>query len=152
MPPKRNAIRQSTNQAKRRREERASETSEQRQARRERNRVHTALSRSLETSEQREVDDAVLKVTDAAIPKTSNSHRKLCAPWWNSACFQAKGELGVFSEVTKNRSERTPINFRCRQFLPYNCDFYMWELKRAVSSAHNTCPGPDGISHEMLRH
>ncbi|GFW25070.1 putative RNA-directed DNA polymerase from transposon X-element [Trichonephila clavipes] len=28
----------------------------------------------------------------------------------------------------------------------------MWELKRALSSAHNTSPGPDGISYELLRH
>ncbi|GFW06954.1 pggt1b [Trichonephila clavipes] len=28
----------------------------------------------------------------------------------------------------------------------------MFELKRALSSAHNTSPGPDGISHELLRH
>ncbi|GFX53862.1 RNA-directed DNA polymerase from mobile element jockey [Trichonephila clavipes] len=54
--------------------------------------------------------------------------------------------------ATKNRSERTPINFRCRQFLPYNCDFYLWELKWALSSANNTSVGPDGISYEMLRH
>ncbi|GFW03219.1 RNase H domain-containing protein [Trichonephila clavipes] len=55
-------------------------------------------------------------------------------------------------QATKNRLQRTPINFRCRQPLPYNCDFDMWELKRALSSAHNTSPGPDGISYEFLRH
>ncbi|GFT42338.1 transposable element Tcb1 transposase [Trichonephila clavipes] len=43
MPPKRSAIGRSTKQAKRRREERASETSEQRKTRQERDRVHTAL-------------------------------------------------------------------------------------------------------------
>ncbi|GFU71456.1 hypothetical protein TNCV_2378431 [Trichonephila clavipes] len=42
MPPKRSAIGRSTKQAKRRRE-RASETSEQRKTRQERDRVHTAL-------------------------------------------------------------------------------------------------------------
>ncbi|GFU46465.1 probable RNA-directed DNA polymerase from transposon X-element [Trichonephila clavipes] len=40
----------------------------------------------------------------------------------------------------------------CRQPLPYNCDFDMFELKRALSSAHNTSPGPDGISYVLLRH
>ncbi|GFV11563.1 probable RNA-directed DNA polymerase from transposon X-element [Trichonephila clavipes] len=55
-------------------------------------------------------------------------------------------------QATKNRLERTPISFRCRQPLPYNCDFDMFELKRALSSAHNTSPGPDGISYELLRH
>ncbi|XP_071036949.1 uncharacterized protein [Parasteatoda tepidariorum] len=54
MPPKRSAIGRSTNQAKRRREKRASETSEQRQARQERDGDHTALARTLETSEQRQ--------------------------------------------------------------------------------------------------
>ncbi|UYV69073.1 hypothetical protein LAZ67_6002272 [Cordylochernes scorpioides] len=52
MPPKRSAIGRSTNQAKRRREYRASETSKQSQARQERVQVHTALARSLETREQ----------------------------------------------------------------------------------------------------
>ncbi|GFX57743.1 RNA-directed DNA polymerase from mobile element jockey [Trichonephila clavipes] len=46
-------------------------------------------------------------------------------------------------QVPKNRLERTPINFRCRQLLPYNCDFDMFELKRALSSANNTSKGPD---------
>ncbi|UYV69075.1 hypothetical protein LAZ67_6002284 [Cordylochernes scorpioides] len=54
MPPKRSAIGRSTNQAKRRREYRASETSKQSQARQERVQVHTALARSLETREQRQ--------------------------------------------------------------------------------------------------
>ncbi|GFU61293.1 putative RNA-directed DNA polymerase from transposon X-element [Trichonephila clavipes] len=208
------------------------------------------------------VNDAVLNVTesirnaaDSAIPKTLNFHRKLCIPWWNSACQQAKKEQrrkwGIFRrysttdnliafkrakalarkirrqslreswiqyvssitssttsqqlwrkvkaanglyrdctipiletstaiysspvdvanligqtfasvsssdsyspafQATKNRLERTPINFRCRQPLPYNCDFDMCELKRALSSAHNTSPGSDGISYELLRH
>ncbi|GFV71170.1 putative RNA-directed DNA polymerase from transposon X-element [Trichonephila clavipes] len=212
--------------------------------------------------QNRAVDDALLNVTeairdaaDAAIPKTSNSTRKLCKPWWNSSCQQAKKEQrrawGIFRrypttenliafkrakalarrirrqcqreswikyvssitsstssqqlwrkvkaanglyrefkipiletstalysspfevanlicqtfasvsssdsyspafQVTKNRLERTPINFKCRQLLPYNCDFDMFELKRALSSANNTSPGPDGISYELLRH
>ncbi|GFT44417.1 putative RNA-directed DNA polymerase from transposon X-element [Trichonephila clavipes] len=55
-------------------------------------------------------------------------------------------------KTTKNHLERTPTNFRCRQHLLYNCDFDMFELKRALSSAHNTSPGPDGISYELLHH
>ncbi|GFV76214.1 uncharacterized protein TNCV_4673031 [Trichonephila clavipes] len=54
MPPKRSVIGRSTKEAKRRREEQASETSEQRKTRQERDRVHTALARSLETNEQRQ--------------------------------------------------------------------------------------------------
>ncbi|GFY10546.1 putative RNA-directed DNA polymerase from transposon X-element [Trichonephila clavipes] len=45
------------------------------------------------------VNYAVLNVTEvirnaagAAIPKTLNFHRKLCKPWWNSTCQQAKKE------------------------------------------------------------
>ncbi|GFW98585.1 probable RNA-directed DNA polymerase from transposon X-element [Trichonephila clavipes] len=212
--------------------------------------------------QNRAVDKAVFNVTaairnaaDAAIPKTSNSPRKLCKPWWNASCQQAKKEQrrawGIFRrypttdnliafkrakalarrirrqcqreswiqyvssitssttsqqlwrkvkaanglyrefnipiletstalfsspldvanlngktfasvsssdsyspafQATKNRLERTPINFRCRQPLPYNYDFDMFELKRALSSAHNTSPGPDGISYVLLRH
>ncbi|GFU38236.1 RNA-directed DNA polymerase from mobile element jockey [Nephila pilipes] len=54
--------------------------------------------------------------------------------------------------ATKNRSEQTPINFRCRQPLPYNCDFDMWELRKALSLSNNTSPGSDGITYDMLRH
>ncbi|GFU07091.1 putative RNA-directed DNA polymerase from transposon X-element [Trichonephila clavipes] len=60
--------------------------------------------------QNRAVDDAVLNVTesirnaaDAAIRKTSNSTRKLCKPWWNASCQQAKKEQrrawGYFQEV-----------------------------------------------------
>ncbi|GFX83937.1 putative RNA-directed DNA polymerase from transposon X-element [Trichonephila clavipes] len=213
-------------------------------------------------SHNRAVDEAVFNVTEAirnpaaaAIPKTSNSSRKLCKPWWNASCQQAKKEQrrtwGIFRrypttdnliafkrakalarrirrqcqrdswiqyvssitssatsqqlwrkvkaanglyreftipilktstalysspfdvanvigqtfasvsssdsyspafQATKDRLERTPINFRCRKPLPYNCAFDMFELKMALSSAHNTSPGPDGISYELLRH
>ncbi|GFX63660.1 putative RNA-directed DNA polymerase from transposon X-element [Trichonephila clavipes] len=169
--------------------------------------------------QNRAVDEAVFNFTeairnaaDAAIPKTSNSPRKLCTPWRNASCQQAKKEQrrawGIFRsqqlwrkakaanglyrefhipiletstalysspldvanligktfasvsssdsyspafQVTKNRLERTPIHFRCRRPLPYNSYFDMFELKRALSSAHNTSPGPDGISYELLR-
>ncbi|GFW97204.1 putative RNA-directed DNA polymerase from transposon X-element [Trichonephila clavipes] len=56
-------------------------------------------------------------------------------------------------------SRRLRIAFRADTYqlqvpttLPYNCDFDMFELKRALSSAHNTSPGPDGISYVLLRH
>ena len=47
MPLKRSTIGRTTNQAKRRREERASETSKQRKTRQEKERDHTSLARSL---------------------------------------------------------------------------------------------------------
>ncbi|GFV29842.1 putative RNA-directed DNA polymerase from transposon X-element [Trichonephila clavipes] len=141
--------------------------------------------------QNRAVDDAILNVfeairnaADATIPKTSNSPPKLCKPWWNASCQQAKRNKGLWRKVkaanglyqeftipiletstalysslfdvangigrtfagvsssdsyspafqaSKNHLERTPINFRCRQPLPYNCDFDMFELKRALS-------------------
>ncbi|GFV17018.1 probable RNA-directed DNA polymerase from transposon X-element [Trichonephila clavipes] len=138
------------------------------------------------------VTEAIRNAADAAIPRTSNSPRKLCKTMverflptqtkkeqrraWgifrrypttdNLIAFkrakalarrirrqcQRESSINPAFQATKNRLERTPINFRCRQPLPYNCDFDMFELKRALSSAHNTSPGPDGISYEMLRH
>ncbi|GFX71307.1 putative RNA-directed DNA polymerase from transposon X-element [Trichonephila clavipes] len=56
-----------------------------------------------------------------------------------------------FLEI-KRRAERTPINISTRSFFPYNCDFTMTELKKALLQAHNTSPGPDGITYTMLRH
>ncbi|GFW69753.1 RNase H domain-containing protein [Trichonephila clavipes] len=55
-------------------------------------------------------------------------------------------------QAIMNCLEWTPINFRFRQPLTYICDFYMGELKRAFSLAHNTSPDPDGIFYELLRH
>ncbi|GFY35371.1 putative RNA-directed DNA polymerase from transposon X-element [Trichonephila clavipes] len=52
--------------------------------------------------QNRAVDDAILNVfeairnaADATIPKTSNSPPKLCKPWWNASCQQAKRNKGV---------------------------------------------------------
>ncbi|GFW24223.1 RNA-directed DNA polymerase from mobile element jockey [Trichonephila clavipes] len=56
-----------------------------------------------------------------------------------------------FLEI-KKQAERTPINFSPRSFFPYNCDFTMPELKKALLQAHNTSPGPDGITYTMLLH
>ncbi|XP_073997627.1 dynein beta chain, ciliary-like isoform X3 [Rhodnius prolixus] len=78
MPPKRSAIGRSTNQTKRRREERASETSEQRQARQERDRVHTALARSLETSEQRQARQQRNRIRRTQTSRTIHSDLNLC--------------------------------------------------------------------------
>ncbi|GFU70745.1 putative RNA-directed DNA polymerase from transposon X-element [Trichonephila clavipes] len=56
-----------------------------------------------------------------------------------------------FLEI-KRRAERTPINFSTRSFFPYNCNFTLTELKKSLIQAHNTSPGPDGITYTMLRH
>ncbi|GFT53848.1 putative RNA-directed DNA polymerase from transposon X-element [Trichonephila clavipes] len=56
-----------------------------------------------------------------------------------------------FHEI-KRQAERTPINFSTRTFFPYNCDFTMTELQKALLQAYNTSPGPDGITYMMLRH
>ncbi|GBM82332.1 hypothetical protein AVEN_54767-1 [Araneus ventricosus] len=52
----------------------------------------------------------------------------------------------------KNRAERTPLRFTARNTLPYNSEFRMFELATALSRAHDTSPGPDGITYNMLRH
>ncbi|GFU13641.1 putative RNA-directed DNA polymerase from transposon X-element [Trichonephila clavipes] len=71
---------------------------------------------------------------------------------YNCVRRDVDGDASPTGGATKNRVERTPINFRCRQPLPYYCDFDMCELKRVLSSAHNTSSGPDGISYELLHH
>nr|XP_042905176.1 uncharacterized protein LOC122270735 [Parasteatoda tepidariorum] len=78
MPPKQSAIGRSTNHAKRRREERASETSEQRQARQERERDHTALARSLETSEQRQARQQRNRIRGTQTRRTIHTDLNLC--------------------------------------------------------------------------
>ncbi|GFV29722.1 hypothetical protein TNCV_3668141 [Trichonephila clavipes] len=69
-------------------------------------------------------------------------HRLLCIrPFFDVANGIGRTFAGVSSsdsyspafQASKNHLERTPINFRCRQPLPYNCDFDMFELKRALS-------------------
>ncbi|GBM61871.1 hypothetical protein AVEN_239142-1 [Araneus ventricosus] len=52
----------------------------------------------------------------------------------------------------KNRAERTPLCFTARNTLPYNTEFRMFQFKRALSLAHETSPGPDGITYNTLRH
>ncbi|GFX87395.1 helitron_like_N domain-containing protein [Trichonephila clavipes] len=78
MPPKRSAIGRSTKQAKRRREERASETSEQRKTRQERDRVHTALARSLETNEQRQARQQRNRNHSTQTRRTIHTDLNLC--------------------------------------------------------------------------
>ncbi|GFT98900.1 helitron_like_N domain-containing protein [Trichonephila clavipes] len=78
MPQKRSAIGRSTKQAKRRREERASETSEQRKTRQERDRVHTALARSLETSEQRQARQQRNRNHSTQTRRTIHTDLNLC--------------------------------------------------------------------------
>ncbi|GFV95159.1 uncharacterized protein TNCV_1292771 [Trichonephila clavipes] len=80
MPPKRSAIGRSTKQTKRRREERASETktSEQRQARQERDRVYTALARSLETNEQRQARQQRNRNHSTQTRRTIHTDLNLC--------------------------------------------------------------------------
>ncbi|GBO04247.1 putative RNA-directed DNA polymerase from transposon BS [Araneus ventricosus] len=54
--------------------------------------------------------------------------------------------------ATKRRVEHIPLHFRTRRRLSYNCQFGMIELKKALNEAHDTSPGPDGITYNMLRH
>ncbi|GBL78442.1 putative RNA-directed DNA polymerase from transposon X-element [Araneus ventricosus] len=52
----------------------------------------------------------------------------------------------------KNRAERTHLRFTALRTIPYNSEFKMCELITALSKAHDTSPGPDGITYNMLRH
>ncbi|GBN97857.1 putative RNA-directed DNA polymerase from transposon X-element [Araneus ventricosus] len=52
----------------------------------------------------------------------------------------------------KNRAERTHLRFTARRTIPYNSEFKMCELITALFKAHDTSPGPDGITYNMLRH
>ena len=35
---------------------------------------------------------------------------------------------------------------------PYNLEFTLDDLTRALSLSHNSAPGPDDVHYEMLRH
>ncbi|GFS86618.1 probable RNA-directed DNA polymerase from transposon X-element [Trichonephila clavipes] len=70
---------------------------------------------------------------------------------WKKSVSSAASYNYRFLEI-KRQSERTPINFSTRSFFPYNCDFTITELQKALTQAHNTSPGPDGITYAMLRH
>ncbi|GFV05238.1 putative RNA-directed DNA polymerase from transposon X-element [Trichonephila clavipes] len=70
---------------------------------------------------------------------------------WKKSVSSAASYNSRFLEI-KRQAERTPINFSTRSFFPYNCDFTMTELQKALLQAHNTSPGPDGITYTMLRH
>ncbi|GFT62674.1 probable RNA-directed DNA polymerase from transposon X-element [Trichonephila clavipes] len=70
---------------------------------------------------------------------------------WKKSVSSAASYNSRFLEI-KRQAERTPINFSTRSSFPYNCDFTMTELKKALLQAHNTSPGPDGITYTMLRH
>ncbi|GFU64638.1 putative RNA-directed DNA polymerase from transposon X-element [Trichonephila clavipes] len=67
--------------------------------------------------QNRAVDEAVFNVTkairnaaDAAIPRTSNSPRKLCKPWWNASCQQAKKGTKEGVGQTAVQSGKLPFN------------------------------------------
>ncbi|KAI4488709.1 hypothetical protein M0802_011319 [Mischocyttarus mexicanus] len=93
MPPKRRNIGQSTIAAKKKRKERASETSDHRQARNERFRVYNAVGRALETSEQRQARQERNRVHNAHARslETINTMPSgdttvvTCANWWPTA-------------------------------------------------------------------
>ncbi|GFU95039.1 putative RNA-directed DNA polymerase from transposon X-element [Trichonephila clavipes] len=70
---------------------------------------------------------------------------------WKKSVSSAASYNSRFLEI-KRQAERTPINFSTCSFFPYNCDFTMTELQKALTQAHNTSSGPDGITYTMLRH
>ncbi|GFX07914.1 helitron_like_N domain-containing protein [Trichonephila clavipes] len=83
MPPKRNAIGRSKKQAKSRRDERASKTSEQRKTRQERDRVHTVLTGSLGTNEQRQARQQRNRNHSTQTRRTIHTDLNLCGCNYN---------------------------------------------------------------------
>ncbi|UYV82208.1 hypothetical protein LAZ67_21001338, partial [Cordylochernes scorpioides] len=134
MPPKRSAIGRSTNQAKRRREYRASETSEQRQARQERVQVHTTLARSLETSEQRQ-----------ARQERNRVHTALARSLEMSEQSQARQERDRIRRTQTRRTMHTDLNLCGFIYNPY----YNYSLHPSViigKMDKRYAPGGTGIT------
>ncbi|XP_055941880.1 uncharacterized protein LOC129971927 [Argiope bruennichi] len=52
----------------------------------------------------------------------------------------------------KRRAEQLKLKFETRGCFLYNCEFRMYELKKALSRTRDTNPGVDGITYSMLRH
>jgi ribonuclease HI len=51
----------------------------------------------------------------------------------------------------KIKSEKKPINFYSNSHFPYNSNFTLVELNRALHSTHKSSSGPDNISYPMLK-
>ncbi|GFT92787.1 helitron_like_N domain-containing protein [Trichonephila clavipes] len=109
MPPKRIAIGRSTNQAKRRREERASETSEQRKTTQERDRDHTALARSLKTSEQRQARQPKTHAQDAMTYVRAYGRPDIFITF---TCNSARAEIKELLLTGQSPSDRHDISAR----------------------------------------
>ncbi|GBL75112.1 hypothetical protein AVEN_194371-1 [Araneus ventricosus] len=52
----------------------------------------------------------------------------------------------------KDRVARMPLRFTARITLSYNSEFRMFELEIALSQTHDTNPGADGITYNILHH
>ncbi|GBN61686.1 putative RNA-directed DNA polymerase from transposon X-element [Araneus ventricosus] len=68
------------------------------------------------------------------------------------AQVSATDSYGPDFVAIKNRAERSPLRFTALSTLPYNSEFRIFELETALSRTHDTSPGPDGITYNMLRH
>ncbi|GBM31718.1 hypothetical protein AVEN_45638-1 [Araneus ventricosus] len=55
-------------------------------------------------------------------------------------------------KVIRYRAEKTPIFFNNEQRCSYNCDFKMFELKKALYQCRNASPGPYSIAYHMINH
>ncbi|KFM66854.1 putative RNA-directed DNA polymerase from transposon X-element, partial [Stegodyphus mimosarum] len=61
------------------------------------------------------------------------------------ACISGRG-------YPKKCFEKQSIDFKSPNTEPYNQDFIVLEVKRALSQTKSSCPGPDGIAYPMLKH
>ncbi|GFW54581.1 probable RNA-directed DNA polymerase from transposon X-element [Trichonephila clavipes] len=97
----------------------------------------------------REFSFPILQTSDSVFSSPDEIANILCETF--QSVSSAASYNSRFLEI-KRQSERTPINFSTRSFFPYNCDFTITELQKALIQAHNTSPGPDGVTYAMLRH
>ncbi|GFX73207.1 RNase H domain-containing protein [Trichonephila clavipes] len=106
-------------------------------------------SKQLWKKVNREFSFPILQTSDSVFSSPDEIANILCEAFQSVSSTVSYNSR--FLEI-KRRAERTPINSSTRSFFPYNCDFTMTELKKALLQAHNTSPGPDGITYTMLRH
>ena len=91
-----------------------------------------------------------LKKTDGEIAKTPKEIADTLA-----SHFRDKSSPDTHSDTFINHkllSEKEKLNFQSDNTESYNAPFTLKELKAALDKAHNTCPGPDDIHYQILKH
>ena len=69
--------------------------------------------------------------------------------------FREKSSSDTHSDTFINHkklAEKEKLNFNSDNTESYNSPFTLKELRSALDKAHNTCPGPDDIHYQILKH